>query len=89
MTRSDFSKVSSVTHSLHKRVLKDIISFKKSATPSNIALTLYSCASLNLFDKEFFENSLNYFIEGNIIPEIKDLGYIVQAFALLRINYYN
>lgn len=55
-------------------------------TPDNFALTLYSCASVGFYDKEFFDNAVNMFQESGETPSIQNLGYIIQSMALLRKN---
>ena len=56
LNRQEFSRIASVNHNLHRRVTSKILAQKKTTTASNIALTLYSCASINYYNKEFFEN---------------------------------
>lgn len=58
-------------------------------TTNNLALTLYSLASVNFYDREYFESAFKLFTDSDSIPSIKDLGYIVQACAILRRNEYN
>jgi hypothetical protein len=45
---------------------------------------LYSCASVGFYDKEFFDNAIGQFLKEDKIPSLRNLGYLVQAMALLR-----
>lgn len=54
-----------------------------------MALSLYACASVHCYDKEYFESSFKFFLDNNIVPSIQDFGYIVQSLAILRNSEYN
>ena len=57
--------------------------------PENFAISLYSCAAMGFFDKEFFDNAFKAFEKEKVPPPLKSLGYIIQALSILRINDYN
>ena len=61
VSKHDFSKTPSVNHRLHRKIVKEIIGQKKQMTPENFALSLYACASVGFYDKEFFENAIHQF----------------------------
>lgn len=74
INRYEFSKTPSVTHRVHIKMIDEIINKKKKITPENLALTLYSCASVGYFNQEFFDDAILSFKEKK--PEIKAIGYI-------------
>jgi hypothetical protein len=58
MSRYEFSKTPSVNHRLHRKIVNQIFSRKKVITPENFALSLYACATVGFYDKEFFDNAI-------------------------------
>ena len=58
MNRTEFAKTPSVNHRMHRKIVSQIFSRKKVITPENFALSLYSCASVGFYDKEFFDNAI-------------------------------
>lgn len=55
-------------------------------SPDNFALSLYACASVGFYEQEFFDTAIASFESTGELPSIKNLGYIIQAMALLRKN---
>ena len=55
ISRYEFTKVPSVNHRLHKRLVDQISELKKKITPANFAITMYSCASVGFYDRSFFD----------------------------------
>lgn len=49
-----------------------------------MALGVYSMASLNYYDQEYYESIFTSFIDQGIVPPIRDIAMITQAMATLR-----
>jgi hypothetical protein len=75
--RPAFAKVPSVSHRLYRKVVDEIINQKKKSTSENLSLSMYACASVNFYDKEFFDNAIKQYKVNNVVPNITELGYIV------------
>lgn len=84
MNRTEFAKTPTVNHRLHRKIVSQIFSRNKVITPDNFAVSLYSCASVGFYDKEFFDNAIGQFEQSEKLPSLKNLGYLVQSMALLR-----
>jgi hypothetical protein len=64
INRFEFSKSPSINHRLQRKVVDQIFSRNKVITPDNFALTLYSCASVGFYDKQFFDSAITQFKES-------------------------
>ena len=64
MNRYEFSKTPTVNHRLHRKIVKEIINQRKQMSSDNFALSLYACASVGFYDKEFFDNAIASYSES-------------------------
>lgn len=86
INRYEFSRQPSVNHRLQRKAVKEILHQKKQISSENFALSLYACASVGFYEKEFFDNAVQQYQQSGEVPSVQNLGYIVQAVATLRKN---
>lgn len=70
LNRYEFSKVPSVNHRVHRKIVDKITEDKKVITTENLALTLYANASVGYYDRIFFSDAFDQFTLNNQIPNI-------------------
>lgn len=73
LQRSDLAKVQTIAHMVPKLCALEILKMKKSLTPMNAGLTLYSMASVGFYDQEFYEAVVLQFQAAK--ATLTDLGY--------------
>jgi hypothetical protein len=88
MLRTELSRVPSINHATFNAISREILDRKKKTRPQNLALQLYAQASIDLHNPEFFEAALIQFKQPGMEPNIKELGYLAQASAILRRSEY-
>ena len=78
----------SIAHRVPKMFAEEIIRRKKIKTAENMCLSLFAMASLDFYDKEYFETVMLSFIDSKQVPHIDQLCFLTQASAILRRSEY-
>ena len=61
---------------------------KKQQTTENMAISIYSLASIGFHDQEYFESIFMSFLDSNASPHLDQLAMLAQGSAILRRSEY-
>lgn len=62
--------------------------FRKRHTLENMSISLYSMASMDFYDQEYFESCILGYLKQKVTPQIDQLAFVAQACAILRRSEY-
>lgn len=88
LNRYSLAKVRTVSHRVPHEVIKTILDQKKITTFKNMGLGLYSLASMDFYDQEYFESVFTSHLNQETKPDLSSLAKITQACATLRRSEY-